>query len=250
MSENTDLSLEEQYPDDAEFFADNPDPRCPVVVIIDSSSSMFVSRSGSTKTPMQSLDDGMDTLFAELQGDDTTRRRVALSFVVYGTEVQEPTPFAEVDAYMDGSNDLIPKLDNPMGRTSTGEAIIKALNHLEEYKSRLDSQGVQRYKAFVILLSDGLPTDDTTEASNMVKEFQKKDKLLFFPIGIEGADLDKLSSLSNTRALPIKPDSFSGFFQWLSASTSRMSASTPGPSGTDGGGQQVSFPPVDDWVAG
>lgn len=204
-------------------FADNPYPRCPLVMILDSSSSMFQVREGQTQSPMESLNTGLDFLMTELYSDPNSRRRISVSFTVYGSEVQEPTEFAEVD------NIVLPDLTQQMGTTSTGKAICTALDHLAEYKAKLDKNGIQKYRPFIILMSDGLSTDDLTEARERIKagDTPEAKEFSFFAVGIDGADLEQLNSLGNRQALPLKNDSFREFFQWLSASTASVSQSQP-----------------------
>ena len=204
-------------------FADNPDPRCPVVLILDSSSSMFQVREGQTQSPMESLNTGLDFLMTELYSDPLSRRRISVSFTVYGSDVRQPTDFAEVDDI------VLPDLTQQMGTTSTGKAICAALDHLKEYKAKLDKNGIQKYRPFIILMSDGLSTDDLTEARERIKAGDTKEakEFSFFAVGIDGADMEQLNSLGNRQALPLKNDSFREFFQWLSASTASVSQSQP-----------------------
>lgn len=203
---------------------ENAEPRCPLILVIDSSSSMFVKREGASESPMEGLSAGLDYLVSELYSDPLSKNRISLSTVVYGSEVEEPTPFAEVE------NLVLPALSHGLGMTSTGKALNSALDHLENYKKKLDEQAIQRYKAFVILLSDGISTDDLSEASKRIKEGEEKGKFAFFAIGIDGADTGQLSSIGNRPAMELKQDSFKGFFEWVSASASSVSSSQPGDS--------------------
>lgn len=203
---------------------ENQSPRCPLLLIIDASSSMFVKREGATNSPMESLNAGLDYLVSELYQDSLSRNRISVSTLIYGTNVEEPTPFAEVD------NLVLPSLDQGLGVTSTGAAINAGLDHLEKYKKKLDEEGLQRYKSFVFILSDGLSTDDLAVASQRVKEGEEKGKFAFFAIGIDGADLEQLSSIGHRPAMELKGDSFKNFFSWVSASASSVSASQVGDS--------------------
>ena len=144
-----------------------------------------------------------------------------MSFVVYGTEPAEPTPFATVDDL------VLPEL-SPMGVTATGEALEVALDHLEARKAVYKENGIQYYRPIVMLISDGLPTSDITTAANRIKEYTEKKKLTFFPVAVEGADMDSLQSLSGKQALKLQGVKFDELFQWLSASAASVSASQPG----------------------
>jgi uncharacterized protein YegL len=214
-------------------FADNPDPRCPVVLILDASSSMSQKFEGEVESPMDALNSGLDVLISELNKDPLAKRRVEVSVVSYGTEVSEATPFATVD------NLILPTL-LPSGMTSTGKAINVALDALEARKKEYKENGIQIYRPWALLITDGLPTDDISEAAKRVKEYEEKKKVSFFAVGVEGADMDSLAKISVRQPMKLSGMKFSELFQWLSASQSAVSSSQVG--------DKVSLPSPAGWA--
>lgn len=214
-------------------FADNPDPRCPVVLVLDCSSSMVQERPGENTPPLIALDAGLDTLVSELHNDPLAKRRVEVSFVTYGSMVNEATPFTTVDSL------VLPQLE-PMGATSTAAALDKALDALEERKSTYKQNGVQYFRPWVMLISDGLATDDLSAVSKRVQEAERKKSIAFFAVGVEGASLEQLGQISGKPALGLQGIKFGELFEWLSASQSAVSASTVGDS--------VPLPPPNAWA--
>lgn len=206
--------------DDLEF-AGNSDPRCPVVLILDCSSSMLEKRPGDTENPMTALDSGLDVLISELNKDPLAKRRVELSFVTFGSNVTPATDFATVD------NLVLPSLE-AMGVTSMGAAVNEALDALEDRKKTYKENGIAYYRPWVMLLTDGLPTDDITEAAERIRKAEERKAVSFFAVGIEGADLDTLSKLSVRQPLGLQGLAFEELFVWLSASQASVSASQPG----------------------
>lgn len=203
------------------LLADNPDPRCPVVLVLDCSSSMVEARPGETTTPLDALNSGLDTLVTELNRDPLAKRRVEVSVVTYGSEVTPATSFATVD------NLILPTLA-PSGVTSTGKAIVEALDAIEARKKVYKANGVQYFKPWILLISDGLATDDVSEAVKRVAEAEARKSVAFFAVGVEGADLDSLGKFSERGAMKLSGMKFEELFQWLSASQSSVSASNPG----------------------
>lgn len=203
-------------------FADNRDPRCPLVLILDGSGSMFERYDGH-ESSADGLNRGLEAMVRALHKDPLAKRRVMTSIVVYGSEVATPTPFVDVEHL------TLPIL-SPMGLTSTGQAITTALDSLEEYKGTLKSEGIDYYRAFVVLMSDGLSTDDVEEASRRVKEGDAQGKFKFFPVAVQDdeATVSEMSGIGNIPAMVLKEGCFDEFFQWLSASTASVSASQPG----------------------
>src|SRR5699024_1136949 len=120
------------------------------------------------------------------------KRRAEISVVEYGTEVTPPTEFTTVE------NLVLPTL-TPSGRTSTGAAVNAALDSIQDRKKQYRENGIQYFRPIVLLISDGLATDDIKEAAKRVKEMEGKKQVLFFAVGIAGADLDQLSEFSDAR---------------------------------------------------
>jgi uncharacterized protein YegL len=203
----------------------NPDPRCPLVLILDSSDSMSQPIPGQSRTALDHLNSGLDILISELNKDPLARRRVEVSVVAYGTHVLPATPFATVE------NLVIPTLA-PMGITSTGGAVCAALDALDTRKKEYRENGIEYYRAMLFLLSDGLPTDDVSEAIGRVKEAERRKSASFFALGVDGADLGALGKFSDVREpMPVSSAKFAELFSWLSASQAMISASQPGDEG-------------------
>lgn len=199
-------------------FAENADPRVPVMVLLDCSGSM------QHELPM--VDTGIDTLISEISSDELASRRAELSFVLYGTDVEEPTPFTTVD------NVQKPVLKT-MGLTATGSAILSALDALEDRKEIYKNQGVDYYRPIILLLTDGAPTetDEVEEASQRIADGEKEKKFSFFSVGTNDVAVEALSSLTPNRVpLRMKDGSYIELFKWLSASATSVSASQVGDS--------------------
>lgn len=202
-------------------FAQNADPRVPIVLVLDCSDSMTEARPGEDRSPIEALNGGLDILWSALHNDPLAKRRAEVSFVTYGSDVSEPTEFKTVDEM------VLPQLQ-PMGVTSTGSALTIALDAIEDRKQTYKNSGIQYYRPILMLISDGLATDDTSQASQRLKEYAEKKKLTFMPVAVEGADVDMLTKLSDKQALKLKGVKFEELFQWLSASAASVSASQPG----------------------
>lgn len=202
--------------------AENPDPRCAVVLVLDTSSSMSTPIEDGTEAPISALNSGLDVLVSELNKDPLAKRRVEISVVSFGSEVTPATPFATVE------NLILPTLV-PSGATSMGQAVEVALDAIENRKRDYKAAGVDYYRPWILLISDGMPTDDITKASARVAEAENAKKLSFFAVGVEGADMTKLSQLSPAREpMKLQGVKFGELFVWLSASQSAVSASQPG----------------------
>ncbi|HEX4119505.1 MAG TPA: DUF4236 domain-containing protein [Verrucomicrobiae bacterium] len=211
----------EQTPFDAGKigFADNPEPRCASLLVLDISSSMGGA-------PISELQSGIAVYRDELAADTLARKRVEIGIVTFGGSVDVVQNFTTAESFTPPA--LAPKGDTPMG-----EAVVTALKLLEDRKAEYRQNGIQFYRPWVFLITDGGPTDAGsqfwTEAKEKLHQGEEQKKFSFFAVGVEGADMDRLTELSPQRApLKLKGLRFRDLFQWLSNSQQSVSQSKPG----------------------
>mgnify|MGYP001690982167 CR=1 FL=1 len=113
---------------------------------------------------------------------------------------------------------------------SMGEDINLALDLLEKRKQEYKDKGVDYYKPWLILMTDGVPNGDVTELNCAICHTAKlvnQKKLTVFPIVMGNeSNMSTLNSFS-----PKHPAlKFQEFFGWLSKSVLKISQSTSGES--------------------
>jgi uncharacterized protein YegL len=201
-------------------FADNFEPRCPSLLILDISGSMGGQ-------PINELQTGLTLYRDELAADTRARKRVEVAIVTFGGSVDVVQQFATADGFTPPA--LEAKGDTPMG-----EAIVTALKLLEDWKDQYRKQGLPKaYRPWVFLITDGGPTDANsqfwTDAKEQIRQGEEQNKFMFFAVGVEGADIDRLAELSPKRPpLKLKGLQFRKLFEWLSGSQRTVSGRNPG----------------------
>lgn len=191
---------------------DNPSPRCPCMLVLDISGSM-------AGAPIEQLNQGVAAFLEELHQDDLAMFSVDVGVVTAGQNVSLSVPFTNASNLQQ-----MPTFEAD-GLTPLGEAVSLALQHLEQRKREYQRNGVPYYQPWLVIISDGAPTDEWQSAATSARELAQNRKLVSLPVGVAGADGDILSQFSNRPAKALSGLKFREFFQWLSASMSRVSAS-------------------------
>jgi len=228
---------------------DNPDPRVACVLLLDTSDSMRFANPGEP-VPIDELNKGIVAFKEDILEDPLARKRAEIMVITCGGDVYTDPNFVE-------AQDFQPPTLTPQGSTPMGRALCTALDVIEQQKQVYKQAGIEYYRPWLVVMTDGAPTDDVTQALSRLSAAQAKKGLVVFPIGIgDAADMGFLGQLSPDRgAVRLKGlTSFSDFFKWLSASMSAVSQSAT--HGADDAAVeqraeevgQVALKPIDGWA--
>lgn len=205
------------------LFAENPEQRCPCVLLLDTSGSMSRAPDGGGTSAIAQLSDGLDVFKQAIAADSVAAKRVELAVVAFADDVDILQDFNPVEYFRP------PELV-AAGRTAMGRAIRCALELIERRKETYKANGVSYYRPWVFLITDGEPTDlGWEEAVTAIHQAEDQRKLLFFVVGVEPARMEVLARVAHPERGPIKlkdqRNSFSELFKWLSSSMSAVSRS-------------------------
>jgi uncharacterized protein YegL len=213
--------------DNSQEFADNPEPRCPCVLILDTSQSM-------AGEPIAALARGLHVFREELLAVPLARKRVEVAIIAFGTEVQVVQDFVTVDRFQ-------PPVLHAEGETPLCTAVVRALDLLEKRKERYRANGVAYSRPWLFLITDGMPQGDsletTRQAVQRLRAVEAARKAAFFAVGVAGANMKLLARISVRPPLKLDGLRFSDLFAWLSASTARAA--------TTSGDEPTALPPTD-----
>ena len=211
--------------EDAIEFAENPEPRCACVLLLDTSGSM-------KGAPINALNEGLRIFRDELNKDSLAQKRVEVSIVTFDSHVNIVQDFVIADQF-------VPPTLKVQGRTHMGAAINEALEMLQNRKAQYRANGVSYYRPWVFMITDGEPQGESDhvvdEAAQNLKAAETGKQVAFFAVGVERANMKRLGEIAPRAPIKLKGLNFVDMFIWLSASMQRVSHSK-----TD---QQIALPP-------
>ncbi|WP_442484521.1 vWA domain-containing protein [Aeoliella sp. SH292] len=204
----------DQIPFGANSFSENPEPRVPCVLLLDTSYSM----SGQ---PIDSLNDGIVGFKDELVADALASKRVEPAIITFGESVTLLSDFQTASTF-------VPPLLTANGSTPMGEAVHLAIDTLEIRKQSYKQHGIGYYRPWIFLITDGAPTDEWEDAASRAKAGDGTSSFAFFCVGTPEANKDILAKFTSREPLTLDGLKFRNLFLWLSSSLRSVSQSTVG----------------------
>lgn len=200
----------------------HPDrPQAACALVLDTSRSM---RGGK----IHGLEAGVKAYRDYLLRDEMAKDVVETCIITFDDEPHLLHAFSNVEQ--------MPELHlQAKGWTALGAALDKALTEIEDRKRYYRQEGIDYYRPFLVVITDGAPTDMKgkqrfEEYMAKIQEGSRAKK--FYPIflGTKSADFDRLKRLVGDAGAVVGVDDarFEELFQWLSRSVSGLKDSKPG----------------------
>ena len=207
-------------------FAENPEPRCPCVLLIDTSGSM-------EGPAINALNEGLRTFKDDLIKNSLASRRVEVAVITFDCDVNIVQDFVTADQFE-------PPMLIAEGLTHIGTAIQTALDLLQVRKSQYRTNGIAYYRPWVFMITDGEPQGEPDgfieQMTQRLRQDEENKRVAFFTVGVENANMERLSEIAVRQPIKLKGLNFTELFLWLSASISAVSQSKVD--------EQVALPPI------
>lgn len=164
----------------------NREPRQPLVLLVDTSSSMA--------DDLPDVAAGLDGLRSALARDPVARNRVELVVITFGGRVTTHGDFGEAALFE-------PPPLSAFGDTPMAAALTQGLDLLVAKKQAYRRSGLDCYRPLLFLLTDGEPTDMSRwpEAVRRVREAERDRKLVLLAVRTKTAGFARLGELSPGR---------------------------------------------------
>ena len=202
---------------DAVEFAENQEPRCPCVLLLDTSGSM-------EGRPIAALNAGLKSFRTDLLEDPVAPKRVELAVVAFDSTIRLVQDFVTPDRFE-------PPVLTAQGTTHMGAAINMALDMVQERKNRYKEAGIPYYRPWVMMITDGDPQGElflfVEDASRRVRREVNLDRLVFYTVAAEGADITQLMRMGFEKPMRLDGLKFNELFIWLSRSMQAVASDKP-----------------------
>ena len=213
-------------------FAENPEPRCPVALIVDISGSMQGQR-------IQAVNGALQQFKSEVSMDTLAMLRAEIALVTFNHRVDYYN-FESVQSFT-------PPMLRAYSGTKISLAVNTALDLLDSRKQVYRENGISYFRPIALLLTDGYPEHDTPQELAAVQERlmieEESRHIAFFSFGVDAADIQALTQIMPPNRPPRHIGNsmqIAGLFQWLSNSVAKISTSNPG--------DRIRLDPVDDYL--
>jgi uncharacterized protein YegL len=205
--------------DQAEF-ADNPEARCSIVLILDVSGSM-----GGRK--IDTVNQALGKFRGIIQEDSVTALRADVAVIEFDHEARVVQDFTN-------GTDFEPPVLSVKGGTKYAGAVNLALDLIEGRKQSYREGGVAYYRSLAYFLTDGAPEHendaDLAQAASRVAAAEENRGVAFFSFCIGREVTQELAKLAppNRPAVELKNmEQLEGSIEWLSNSMAAISRSQP-----------------------
>lgn len=203
---------------DAAEFADNPEPRCSIVLVVDVSPSM-------KGAPIETVNQALVKFRDIIREDSVTALRADVAVVAFGARAEV------VQDFTSGIDLNPPVLTHKIG-TRFSPAVNLALDIIEARKQSYRDGGIAYYRSLAYFLTDGEGSDKREElerTATRLVEAEENRSVAFFPFCIGSDGTSMLAKLfPRTTVELIDMEQLDGSIQWLSRSVTAVSQSQPG----------------------
>ena len=209
--------------------------RAPIYLLIDTSGSMFGE-------PIEAVKNGVKLCIQDLRNDPESMEKAYVSVITFSNTAEMIMPLTYIG---DIREEDIQKKLVANGETSMGAALEKLNESLKKDLIKNSKETKGDYKAFVLILTDGNPTDKS-KLDNAINNIDRRKISYLVAATTDEKTKDVLSKITqqeqNIIYLPsAAPETtFKRFFKWVSQSFSKSIE----PGGETGNGDLGELPPL------
>lgn len=174
--------------------------------------------------PIDQINRNIELFVQELTRDEIAAETVELAIVSFGGGVDVLQDFVK-------AGDFQPPTLSAGGNAPIGDAVLKALDMVEDRKSTYRREGYDLFRPWILLFTDGKPKGGNTsidQAAKAIAEAEREEDAIFWVAGTENADFDVLETLSQRSPTKISTIDYSSIFRMPTAPLKTGNRQDPG----------------------
>lgn len=169
---------------------------------------VFDTSASMAGKPLADLKQGIAQFISLSKNNSHIHKTFELGMIVAAGRVHEIQPLIEIE-----------KVTHPAlfacGGAPLGQAMALAQHRLYLRKHQLLRKGVTSVASHLILISDGMPTDNWLTVAAQLKQQAELGNISVLAVGLPGSNLHMLSQFSQHPAKSIAFSELTAFFHWL-----------------------------------
>jgi uncharacterized protein YegL len=203
------------------------EPRFPCVLLLETSEY-------TKKSLLKELNAGLEIFKNGLTSNPLATKRVEMAILTFDSSVLILQGLVPVSEFK------VPNLT--LGRDSLmGTGVNKALDVIESRRLQYQSDGLEFFRPWVFMIATGgpkgEPAEKIEEAAKRIAQAESEDRIAFFAVGVNGADMEILKKISVRSPVRLADSNFSEMFNWVSLNLANICRSRPG--------EKTSLQPID-----
>lgn len=189
------------------------------VFLLDTSFSM-------NNEPIERLMKGVQAFKAQVMNNPSislvTKECIDVAMVSFGGDVKVVQDFVSV-------REMKTPNFTASGGTPLGQALEKAMQMVKARKELYNKWGTPYFRPWIVVITDGRPTDNYLEAAYKLREMEKEKGVLGYCIGVEGYDKNAMREIfQDSRHFRLEDMDFVHAFEFLSSSLCAVRESEDG----------------------
>jgi uncharacterized protein YegL len=201
----------------------SPNPRLACLLVLDRSGSMDGDK-------IAQLNGGTKQFAKTLKADKMSAADIEVAALAVGGG---PGSGNGVEVLNDFTPAAVwkPPVLQAAGDTPLGRGMLTGLSLLHRRHGVYREHDLLYHPPTMVLITDGgenASQEEFARAGEIIRELERREAIRFYPIGVDGADMDQLATLSIRPPYKLRGLNFDRFFDWLARSVYKASQTVPG----------------------
>lgn len=174
---------------------------------------------GNDLTLFKKVENGINLVYDSIRNSEQASSSAEISIVTFSDRAEIYEDFSTIDQ----KNNFDQRRINFGNSTNMAAGVQLALKTLDERKQKYKMNGIDYYQPWLLLFTDGNPTDSVYDVQKFCMDLQKQNKLTVYTFALnEDVNIENLKGFSKINPIRLKEEKFEQFFEFLGKSISMV----------------------------